>query len=37
MVRSFEETQQVSVQHHVLYLTGLCRSCREASVPAGQI
>lgn len=37
MVRSFEETQQVSVQHHVLYLTGLCRSCREASTPAGQL
>ncbi len=28
MVRSFEASQQVSVQHHVLYLTGLCRKCR---------
>ncbi len=28
MVRAFEEQQQVTVQHHVLYLTGLCRNCK---------
>jgi len=27
MVRAFESSQQVSVQHHVLYLTGLCSQC----------
>lgn len=37
MVRAFEETQAVSVQHHVLYLTGLCRTCltHEGSELAG--
>ncbi len=36
MVHAFEESQQVSVRHHVLYLTGLCREClsHEDSKPA---
>lgn len=27
MVRAFEDSQHVSVEHHVLYLTGLCHTC----------